>query len=181
MHLIVNSMHKDAMEAFKDGDLDMAHDIIDRDADVDRLYWMAVKQYNLIIKDRKLGERIGVDIYEGMNLMLVARGIERIGDHAEKIAKNVIIANETNVKMDGLGSILDLSSKALDVLDRSIDAFFLKDINSANAAIDAGNVLVQSLEKLSTQIRHAYRQGGGCGDERDRFDYQNDDVFDGYL
>jgi Na+/phosphate symporter len=153
MHLIVKSMHKDAMEAFKDGDVDMAHDIIDRDGDVDRLYWMTVKQYNLIIKDRKLGERIGVDIYEGMNLMLVARGIERIGDHAEKIAKNVIIASETKVKMDGLGSILELSGKALDVLDRSIEAFFLKDIGSANAAIDAGNILVQNLEKLSTQIR----------------------------
>ncbi|MGD0818803.1 MAG: phosphate uptake regulator PhoU [Methanomassiliicoccales archaeon] len=153
MHLIVNSMHKDAMEAFREGDVDMAHDIIDRDGDVDRLYWMAVKQYNLIIKDRKLGERIGVDIYEGMNLMLVARGIERIGDHAEKIAKNVIIASETNVKMDGLGTILELSAKALDVLDRSIEAFFLKDIGSANAAIDAGNILVQNLERLSTQIR----------------------------
>ena len=153
MHLIVNSMHKDAMEAFKDGDVEMAHDIIDRDADVDRLYWMAVKQYNLIIKDRKLGERIGVDIYEGMNLMLVARGIERIGDHAEKIAKNVIIAAEANVKMDGLESILELSAKSLDILDRSINAFFLKDISAANAAIDAGYLLVQNLEKLTTQIR----------------------------
>ena len=153
MHLIVNSMHKDAMEAFKDGDVEMAHDIIDRDADVDRLYWMAVKQYNLIIKDRKLGERIGVDIYEGMNLMLVARGIERIGDHAEKIAKNVIIAAEANVNMDGLESILELSAKSLDILDRSINAFFLKDISAANAAIDAGYLLVQNLEKLTTQIR----------------------------
>jgi phosphate uptake regulator len=153
MHLIVNSMHRDAMEAFTEGDVDMAHDIIDRDGDVDRLYWMAVKQYNLIIKDRKLGERIGVDIYEGMNLMLVARAIERIGDHAEKIAKNVMMAAESKVKMDDLGSILELSAKALEVLDRSIEAFFLKDIDSANAAIDAGNMLVQSLEKLSTQIR----------------------------
>lgn len=153
MHLIVNSMHRDAMDAFTEGDVDMAHDIIDRDGDVDRLYWMAVKQYNLIIKDRKLGERIGVDIYEGMNLMLVARAIERIGDHAEKIAKNVMIAAESKVKMDDLGSILELSAKALEVLDRSIEAFFLKDIDSANAAIDAGNMLVLSLEKLSTQIR----------------------------
>ena len=153
MHLIVNSMHKDAMEAFKDADVDMAHDIIDRDGDVDRLYWMAVKQYNLIIKDRKLGERIGVDVYEGMNLMLVARGIERIGDHAEKIAKNVIIAAESNVKMDGLESILEMSAKSLDILDRSINAFFLKDISAANTAIDAGYLLVQNLEKLTTQIR----------------------------
>lgn len=153
MHLIVSSMHKDAMEALRDRDIEMAHDIVDRDADVDRLYWMAVKQYNLIIKDRKLGERIGVDIYEGMNLMLVARGIERIGDHAEKIAKNAIIAAEAKVKMEDLDSILELSNRSMEVLDRSIEAFFLKDIRSANAAIDAGNVLVASLEKLSTEIR----------------------------
>jgi hypothetical protein len=55
--------------------------------------------------------------------------------------------------MDGLESILELSTKALEVLDRSIQAFFLKDIGTANAAIDAGNVLVQNLERLSTQIR----------------------------
>ncbi len=153
MHLIVSSMHKDAMEALADRDVDMAHDIVDRDADVDRLYWMAVKQYNLIIKDRKLGERIGVDIYEGMNLMLVARGIERIGDHAEKIAKNAILAAEAKVKMEDLDSILALSARSMDVLDRSIEAFFLKDIESANVAIDAGNDLVANLEKLSTEIR----------------------------
>jgi phosphate uptake regulator len=153
MHLIVSSMHKDAMEALRDRDVEMAHDIVDRDADVDRLYWMAVKQYNLIIKDRKLGERIGVDVYEGMNLMLVARGIERIGDHAEKIAKNAIVAAEAKVKMEDLDSILALSHRSMEVLDRSIEAFFLKDIGSANAAIDAGNVLVASLEKLSTEIR----------------------------
>jgi phosphate uptake regulator len=153
MHLIVNSMHKDAMEALRDGDVEMAHDIADRDTDVDRLYWMAVKQYNLIIKDRKLGERIGVDIYEGMNLMLVARMVERIGDHAEKIAKNAIIAAGAKVKMDELGSIMGLSAKSLEVLERSIEAFFLKDIKSANAAIDAGDSLVANLEKLSTEIR----------------------------
>ena len=153
MHLIVSSMHKDAMDALRDRDIEMAHDVVDRDADVDRLYWMAVKQYNLIIKDRKLGERIGVDIYEGMNLMLVARGIERIGDHAEKIAKNAIVASEAKVKMDDVESILELSTKSMHILDRSIEAFFLKDIAAANAAIDAGNLLVADLEKLSTEIR----------------------------
>ena len=153
MHLIVSSMHKDAMDALRDRDIEMAHDVVDRDADVDRLYWMAVKQYNLIIKDRKLGERIGVDIYEGMNLMLVARGIERIGDHAEKIAKNAIVASEAKVKMDDVESILELSTKSMQILDRSIEAFFLKDIAAANAAIDAGNLLVADLEKLSTEIR----------------------------
>ncbi len=54
-------------------DADLAQDIVERDADVDRLYWMAVKQYNLILKDRKLSEKIGVDIFEGMNLMIIAR------------------------------------------------------------------------------------------------------------
>ena len=113
MHLIVGSMHKDAIMALRESDSALAKDVIDRDADVDRLYWMAVKQYNMILKDRKLSEKIGVDIFEGMNLMLVARGIERIGDHAEKIANNTIIAIDAKVKISNQDEIGKLSDSAI--------------------------------------------------------------------
>ena len=87
MHLIVRSMHADAIEALCVEDRGLAEDVIDRDTDVDRLYWMAVKQNTLIARDRRLGERMGLDIFESNDLMLVARGIERIGDHAVRICQ----------------------------------------------------------------------------------------------
>lgn len=148
MHLIVDSMHKDAIVSLQDGDEALAQDVIDRDTDVDRLYWMAVKQYNLILKDRKLSEKIGVDIYEGMSLMLVARGIERIGDHAEKIANNSIILAKAGNKITDLKEICDSSEKAIKILDLAMQAFFLKDIGSANDIIDQGDELVQHCQDL---------------------------------
>jgi phosphate uptake regulator len=153
MHLIVDSMHKDAIVSLKDGDEALAQDVIDRDTDVDRLYWMAVKQYNLILKDRKLSEKIGVDIYEGMSLMLVARGIERIGDHAEKIANNSIILAKAGNKITDLKEICDSSEKAVKILDLAMQAFFLKDIGSANDIIDKGDELVQHCQDLGGNAR----------------------------
>lgn len=153
MHLIVSSMHKDAIMALKGTDLSLAEDVIDRDADVDRLYWMAVKQYNMILKDRKLSEKIGVDIFEGMNLMLVARSIERIGDHAEKIASNTIIAIKAKVEISNQEEIGKLSASAISLLDKAMEAFFLKDINTANLIIDQGMELVQRGQDLNTSTR----------------------------
>jgi phosphate uptake regulator len=153
MHLIVNSMHKDAVLAMNEADEALARDVIERDADVDRLYWMAVKQYNLIMKDRKLSEKIGVDIYEGMTLLLVARGMERIGDHAEKIARNVINAIQAKAKFGDMAEISDLSSRSLSVLERSMESFFKMDIGSANLIIDEAEKLVQECQNLSSTIR----------------------------
>jgi len=153
MHLIVDSMHKDAIVSLQDEDEDLAQDVIDRDTDVDRLYWMAVKQYNLILKDRKLSEKIGVNIYEGMSNMLVARGIERIGDHAEKIAHNSIILAKSGNKITDLKEIGDLSEQAIKILDMAMQAFFLKDIGSANEIIDKGDKLVQHCQDLGSNSR----------------------------
>ncbi len=153
MHLIVDSMHKDAIASLKDQDAALAQDVIDRDADVDRLYWMAVKQYNLILKDRKLGEKIGVDIFEGMSLMLVARGVERIGDHAEKIAHHSLILTESHSKITDVGEIGDLSDQAIRILDKAMQAFFLKDIESANGIIDQGDELVQNCQNIGVNSR----------------------------
>src|SRR5437867_3421075 len=47
MHLIVRAMHEDALEALRTHDEALARDVAQRDQDVDRLYWMVAKQYNI--------------------------------------------------------------------------------------------------------------------------------------
>jgi phosphate uptake regulator len=147
MHLLVNSMHKDAIMAFEENDDSLAKDVIDRDLDVDRLYLMVVKQYNLILKDRRISEKIGVDVFEGMNLMLAARLIERIGDHAEKIAHTSLIPHD-----EGDDNILKrlrgLSERAVKILDNAVESLFKRDIDEANLVIDEGSKLVEDCERL---------------------------------
>ncbi|HUV24441.1 MAG TPA: phosphate uptake regulator PhoU [Methanomassiliicoccales archaeon] len=147
MHLLVNSMHKDAITAFEENDDDLARDVIDRDLDVDRLYLMVVKQYNLILKDRRISDKIGVDVFEGMNLMLAARLIERIGDHAEKIARTSLIRHdEGNDKMRK--NLRGLSERAVKILNNAVESLFKGDIDEANLVIDEGGKLVEDCERL---------------------------------
>src|SRR5207247_11181337 len=47
MHLTVRAMHEDALQALRAQDDALARDVSQRDQDVDRLYWMVAKQYNL--------------------------------------------------------------------------------------------------------------------------------------
>lgn len=151
MYRLVTSMHSDAMTAFGTGDECLAKDVIERDLDVDRLYMMVVKQYNMILKNRKLGKRIGSDIQEGVYLMLAARLIERIGDHAEKIARNSL--SEFAESDEGIVSKMeDLSTRALSVLKKCTDAMFRRDVDDANSAIDEGNAVVEDCEEFKANI-----------------------------
>ena len=147
MHLLASSMHKDAMIAFEDGDEELARDVIDRDLDVDRLYLMVVKQYNLILKDRKIGEKIGVDVFEGVNLMLAARLIERIGDHAEKIARISLLHNDSGSK-SMVNDLKMLSERAIMILNKAVESLFKQDIHEANLVVDEGTQLVEDCERL---------------------------------
>src|SRR3989454_148627 len=86
MHLIVRAMHEDAIEALRTQDEALARDVAQRDQDVDRLYWMVAKQYNVAHTTGAPPPNAASKI-ELHNSRLIAKLLERIGDHAERIAR----------------------------------------------------------------------------------------------
>jgi phosphate uptake regulator len=159
MHLIVESMHRDAMAAYAEGDAELATDVIDRDQDIDRLYWMTVKQYNLVQVDRTLADRIGVDVYGSMSLTTVARILERLGDHAERISRQAIEQAEEQKTAAVVKGMRNISDRSMDILSRSVSAFFLHDVEAANLVIDNATALAKEGEQLMPELMG----GGGKG------------------
>src|SRR2546428_6071531 len=84
MHLIVRAMHEDALEALRTHDEALARDVAQRDQDVDRLYWMVAKQYNVAHTTGGTANGAKSELH---NYRLIAKLLERIGDHAERIAR----------------------------------------------------------------------------------------------
>lgn len=152
MHLIVDSMHRDAMATYAGGDVALARDVIDRDQDVDRLYWMALKQHTIIQRDRGLAKQLDVDLHDSLSLMLAARILERVGDHAEKIALQAIATMEEPKTELVTGEMHDLSKKAVEILARAVDSLFLHDISAANLAIDDAEDLVHEGERMFPRL-----------------------------
>ncbi|MCG7845325.1 MAG: hypothetical protein MIO90_07845, partial [Methanomassiliicoccales archaeon] len=95
----------------------------------------------------------GLDIFESNDLMLVARGIERIGDHAVRISRNALLSAEDEEKLAAADQIKSLSAESMRVLEKGMDALFRKNIDQANAVIDEGKDVVRKCERLGRELR----------------------------
>jgi phosphate uptake regulator len=148
MQIIVTGMNEDALRALKTNDKKLAHEIILRDTEVDRLHWLIARQYHMILQNVSLAEKMNITIDIASTYFLISRIIERIGDHIVRIAQNVqnLNTNKHNQKITEKIQIAD--NLALDIFNKSIGAFFRKDIKASNENIDT----VEKLEKLCEEI-----------------------------
>ncbi|UCF08093.1 MAG: AbrB/MazE/SpoVT family DNA-binding domain-containing protein [Thermoplasmata archaeon] len=153
MYLLVRSMHTDAITAFTRQDRELARDVILRDGDVDRLDWMIAKQYNLILNNTEIASSVGVSSEKSLNLMLISRIIERIGDHAFKIAEGVKLLDGKDINENIVNEIAQSSDISLKILDKSMNAFFSEDLNEANDTIDMSTKLNKASDALMKKIR----------------------------
>ncbi|MBI5535537.1 MAG: phosphate signaling complex protein PhoU [Deltaproteobacteria bacterium] len=81
---VVQSMVRDAIDAFVSSDSDKAEEIMQRDDEVDELYHQVFREIlALMIQDPRVVEC-------GVHLQSVAKYLERIGDHATNLAEQVI-------------------------------------------------------------------------------------------
>ncbi|UCG67928.1 MAG: phosphate uptake regulator PhoU [Thermoplasmata archaeon] len=153
MYMLVDSMHRDAIHALRKREKTLASDVIIRDADVNRLQWMIAKQYNMILNDFEIARNIGVSSEKSLNLMLISRIIERIGDHATKIAESILLLDGLNIDNRIVKDITNVSDISLKILEKSMNAFFSEDLNEANEAIDLSDKLNKASDLLMKRIR----------------------------
>ncbi len=144
MSRIISSMQEDAMQALRDNDTDLAQDIIQRDDEVDRFYLLIVRQLKAAIEDVQLSEKIGLaHPRECLGYRLIAKSMERIGDHAEKIARNII---KLDCNVDNIDQICKMGDMAHDVFTRAITSLSRKDMKEANDVImDAEKVVAMGI------------------------------------
>jgi len=157
MHIIVKSMHEDAISGLKTGNQKIAQEILIRDNDVDRLHWLVVRQHNMILQNVSLVKKMDITITLASTYFIISRIIERMGDHVVRIAKNAVYLANINLEQKLADKILSASDLALDIFNKSIGSFFRKDIQASNKNIES----VKKLETLCKEINNlASNQNG---------------------
>lgn len=155
MYMTARAMHEDALEVLRTRDPALAKDVEQRDEDVDRLYWMVMKQYSLAHLAGPTSaadwRRTGIHNYR-----LVAKLLERIGDHAERIAVAAAsLPGDLEARL--LKDLQAASESALGMLDTAFRALMGRDLEAANDAVDRA----AGLQKLTDSLTHrvATRKG----------------------
>jgi phosphate uptake regulator len=150
MHIIVKGMHEDAMRALQTNDTTLAEDVISRDNDVDRLHWLVARQYNILLQNASLTEKMNISIGMASTCFLISRIIERIGDHVVRIAQNTPNLIDSALDRKIMEKILAASMLSLDIFNKSISSFFKKDIKASNETLEALVKLETLCEEINT-------------------------------
>jgi hypothetical protein len=129
-------------------DRGLAEDVIFRDKDVDRLQWLISRQYNMALKDVMLAKKMEVSTSEATFYFLISRIMERMADHAVRVAKNVLVLIENEINGDIVQAISKASEKSIGIFNTSADSWSKKDIQGASHNID----LVRELIPLCKEI-----------------------------
>jgi len=133
MYGLVLSMLEDSMTVLRDHNVEIAEDVIQRDDDVDRFYLLSVRQLKASIEDIALSEKIGIrHPRECLGYRLITKSIEQVGDHAVRIARNVLKMSSGVSADDPIFKMSELSRK---VFESSIDTMTEEDLQAINKIV----------------------------------------------
>jgi phosphate uptake regulator len=150
MFVIVKAMHEDAIAALEGRNKMLAQDVINRDMDADRLNWLIARQTNMIMQNASLSRKMEISPSMAMHYYMLSRIIERVGDHAVRIAEHSLPIIDADVDKKILAAVRKSSTMSLEIFDRSIISFFNADMKEAHRNIES----INALEKICGDINN---------------------------
>jgi phosphate uptake regulator len=124
MSAITSTMYVDAIkEAFNKGEI--LEIVYKRDEEVDRLYFLLVRQLRTLILRPHLLSKLELTLLDCLDLRIAAHFIEKIGDEAARLAEILGLNNE-KIKTQFLKNLLDVASNLQILQEKSLVYFVRK-------------------------------------------------------
>ncbi|MHA2063415.1 MAG: PhoU domain-containing protein [Candidatus Thorarchaeota archaeon] len=144
MNLIASRMLDDALKAYFDGARESAEDIIQRDEEVDRLFFLIVRELRSAVQYPRISEMMSIAPVEALDLRLAAQYIERIADLSVDIARTTEDAIEKSL----LKKMEPIVNSVRDMLAKSVENLFKFDSKKVKSVIKAEKELIEDIGKI---------------------------------
>jgi phosphate uptake regulator len=148
---MVKSMIVEAISALLTNNKELALDVSQRDNEVDRMNLLVTRQFAEVLRSRSL-KKVEFDSITSFNYMQAASSLERIADHAAKIAEiaslhECVLPDEIKETLHNMGSILGA------LIDDSISVLLHGDSDKANRLIDNASDIRKKIEIMVESSR----------------------------
>ena len=145
MHGLVKEMYKDAIISLIENDDQLVDVAIERDEEVDRLYFLLVRLIRSNILNTKLSIKFDLISIDYLDYRVAANILETIGDNSVKLAITVKELRTMTLKSQLKKLLHEFVIELNDIQDLSINLFLLKKISDRNNVINKYNKLNQKL------------------------------------
>ena len=148
---LAKSMSSDALLAVKENNEELAQEVINTDDEVDRFGFYIIRQLKIAIQNEHMLKEMGFrNPRNCLGYRLVVKNIERTGDHAAFIAKDLLEFKKP-VKKEILQKLQDMNEFCLASLDDACLALFKEDYSQAEKTIEK----TSDIAKFEKKVREA--------------------------
>ena len=149
LYKIVSAMYNDSI-LILEGSEDLAADVVDRDKEADKLQWFIERQFNMMLENSNLSRQLKASSFEGVVYSNVARYLERIADHACRLAEIGYVAGLIPGR-----KMLPLAKDAGNIMEEAMKSFINNDPRKATVIIDKGK---KTMQKAQTYFENKYKK-----------------------
>jgi phosphate uptake regulator len=141
MCLIAVSMHEDVIKALQNIDKELAKEVIALDDEVDRFSFYVIRQLKAAVQSEAILKNIGLaNQRDCLGYRVIVKSVERIADHASKIAENIL---ELDEKVDNsvFQKMSEIDSFARSVFDDATRSLYTKDYALADSVVSKAKTI----------------------------------------
>ncbi len=128
---IAAGMHRDAISAFLASDMNLAQNVIARDVEVNRFYFLLVRTLRTMIQNPNLGEKLNIRSIDCLDYRLCASLVETIGDRSVVIANKALALKDTKISREISQLIGTFHSMIFKNQEKALKAFFEHNVTLA--------------------------------------------------
>ncbi len=152
MHMLTKGMFKDAITSILERDPRLSKIVIERDDEVDRLYFLLVRLLRSVSLDPSLAVKLGLTPIDCLDYRVAASLLETVGDDAVEIAKVGIEGLSVKDKL-----ILKEISRQLEAMqDKAVDALLLRSRKEVDKIVELYDKVGDAIER-SEKINGGFR------------------------
>jgi len=149
------SMHQEAEQALVHEDQELALSVGKRDDEVDRLYFLMVRQLRTALRNPAVAEKLGVGLSECLDLRMAAKYVETIADLSGAIAGTVPKLEGKKVGKELMQGLSRLSQAAYRVHEEAVQALFKQDVKLAEGVMAENPKLANELVSVNELLSSA--------------------------
>ncbi|NVM28818.1 MAG: hypothetical protein HWN65_08240 [Candidatus Helarchaeota archaeon] len=154
IYTLISSMHLDAMKSFQERDEILARDVINREMQVDKLFFLMLRQLNLSLSNRLniadiCTSTIKIDCVLGI---VLARDLSKMAHYAVEIAQQSMKLKGKKINPELKEHLISMSRFIIKMQQNAILAFFKNEFMRANGVINAIHKVFEFHLQTETEV-----------------------------
>ncbi len=155
LHYLTSRMEKLSFDCVAEGGNALADEVRRLEEEVDRLYWLVVRQLLLAVKDRTVASNVGeTEPRRIVEDRVVASELENIGDLWRMVARSFTELGDSRYKKskDFLRVLQSMRQLLENQIETTMNAFFSQDWILANASLETHGKVMETSKELEALV-----------------------------